>query len=138
MCLSRPIYLYSIKPIDVSSVELVTTANGEERIEFNREPTLRLDIANVEDINKVIPIPSAATVRAAIEKYERSKEDITIFVDYEKLLREVIALNLDEKKTYAAWLSYQMKLCGTLAEANEAEIAACKASMKEFGIEINL
>ena len=77
-------------------------------------------------------------MRAAIEKYERSKEDITIFVDYEKLLREVIALNLDEKKTYAAWLSYQMKLCGTLAEANEAEIAACKASMKEFGIEINL
>lgn len=139
LCLSRPIFLYSIKPIDVTSVELVSTVNNEQRIEFNHNPQLRLDIANIEDINKVIPVPSAATVKMAIEKYERSNhEEVTIFVDYEKLLREVIALNVDEKKTLNNFISQQMKFCGTLAEANETEIAACKVAMKEFGIDINI
>lgn len=137
--LSRAIHLYSIKPIEVTSVEIITTMNNESKVEFNHNPQLRLDIANIDDINKVIPTPSAATVKAAIEKYERSnREDITIFTDYEKLLREVIALNLDEKKTLQNFLNQQMKFCGTLAEANETEIAACKVAMKEFGIDINI
>lgn len=139
LCLSRPIYLYSIRPIEVTSVELVTTVNNEPKVEFNHNPQLRLDVANIEDITKIIPIPTAATVKMAIEKYERSnKEELTIFTDYEKLLREVIALNNDEKKTLNTFISQQMKFCGTLAEANETEIAACKVSLKEFGIDVNI
>ena len=139
LCLSRPIYLYSIRPIDVTSVEIINTVNNDQRIEFNHDPRLRLDIANIEDISKVIPVPSAATVKAAIEKFERSnREDITIFTDYEKLLREVIALNLDEKRTLNDFLARQMKFCGTLATANETEIAACKVALKEIGIDVNI
>lgn len=139
LCLSRPIYLYSIKPIEVTNVALITNMNNETQVEFNGNPQLRLSIANIDDINKVIPVPSAATVRSAIERFERSNhEEVTIFTDYEKLLREVIALNVDEKKTLNNFISQQMKFCGTLAEANETETAACKVALKEFGIDLNL
>ena len=137
--LSRPIFLYSIKPIDVTCVELVVTTNNETKVEFNKNPQLRLDVANIDDINKVIPVPSAQTVKSAIERYERSnREEVTIFTDYEKLLREVIALNTEEKKTLNNFIQKQMKFCATLTEANETEITACKVSLKEFGIEVNI
>lgn len=137
--LSRPIYLYSIKPIEVISVSLITTMNNETQVEFNGNPQLRLAIANIDDISKVIPIPSSTTVKAAIERYERSnKEEVTIFTDYEKLLREVIALNVDEKKILNNFITQQLKFCGTLAEANEVETTACKVALKEFGIDLNL
>ena len=72
LTLSRPIYLYSIRPIEVTSVELVESMSNERKVQFNKDPKLRLDIANIDDITKVIPVPSASTVKAAIEKYERS------------------------------------------------------------------
>ena len=79
LTLSRPIYLYSIRPIEVTSVELVESMSNERKVQFNKDPKLRLNIANIDDITKVIPVPSASTVKAAIEKYERSnKEEITI------------------------------------------------------------
>ena len=113
LTLSRPIYLYSIRPIEVT--------------------------ANIDDITKVIPVPSASTVKAAIEKYERSnKEEITIFVDYVKLVPEVMALNRDEKNVLQSFLNAQMKFCGTLAEANELEATACRTRMKELGIDVNI
>mgnify|MGYP001500316791 FL=1 len=75
LTLSRPIYLYSIRPIEVTSVELVESMSNERKVQFNKDPKLRLDIANIDDITKVIPVPSASTVKAAIEKYERSNKD---------------------------------------------------------------
>lgn len=139
LTLSRPIYLYSIRPIEVASVELVESMSNERKVQFNKDPKLRLDIANIDDITKVIPVPSASTVKAAIEKYERSnKEEITIFVDYVKLVPEVMALNRDEKNVLQSFLNAQMKFCGTLAEANELEATACRTRMKELGIDVNI
>lgn len=139
LTLSRPVYLYSIRPIEVTSVELVESMSNERKVQFNKDPKLRLDIANIDDITKVIPVPSASTVKAAIEKYERSnKEEITIFVDYVKLVPEVMALNRDEKNVLQSFLNAQMKFCGTLVEANELEATACRTRMKELGIDVNI
>ena len=56
LTLSRPIYLYSIRPIEVTSVELVESMSNERKVQFNKDPKLRLDIANIDDITKVIPV----------------------------------------------------------------------------------
>lgn len=137
--LSRPIYLYSIKPIDVEKVALVTTANNEIKVEFNDDPKYRLDVANVDDINKIIPKPTAESVRKAVEKYEHSgKEDVTIFTDYVELVKQVTALNIEERKTLEIFLNNQMKICGMLSEANENEKTACKIAMKDLGVDVNI
>lgn len=139
LCLSRPIWLYSIKPIEVTSVRLIDSLDNGKKVEFNEDAKLRLSIANIEDITKVIPVPTAATVKQAIEKYERSnKEELTIFVDYEKATKEVMALNRDESNTLQSFLNAHMKLCGTLLEANEIEASACRSRMKELGIDVNI
>lgn len=137
--LSRPIYKYAIESHDITSVRLITTANNEKKVEFNENPKLRLSIANIEDINQIVPVPSAKTVSQAISKFERSNgEELTIFFDMEKLTREVIALNIDSKKELEAFINEQMKYLGTLTQANEVEAAACRASMKELGIDVNI
>lgn len=135
--LSRPIFLYSIQAIEVTSVALVTTANNERKIEFNNNAQLRLDIANIDDINKIIPVPTSQSVKRAIERYEQSNgEEITIFLDYEKLLREVTALNLEEKKALNAFITKQAEFLETFSTANEIERTACKMELQEFGISI--
>ena len=47
-------------------------------------------------------------------------------------------MNTEEKKTLNNFIQKQMKFCATLTEANETEITACKVSLKEFGIEVNI
>ena len=53
LTLSRPIYLYSIRPIEVTSVELVESMSNERKVQFNKDPKLRLDIATLTTLLKL-------------------------------------------------------------------------------------
>lgn len=133
---SSPIYLYSIKPILVNQTKIVETANNGKFVEYNEDPTLRIPLITSEEINKLIPKPSAETVRAAIAKFETTKQK-TIFIDYPSLTKEIAALNAESEAILTAFTNELMKCVKTLRDATAAEISACKSAMEDEGIDVS-
>ena len=133
---SIPIYLYSIRPIQVKKTEIVETANNGRFVEYNGDPTLRIPLITNEEIDKLIPKPNAESVRKAIGKYETSSEK-TIFIDYPALTKEVMALNKESSMILTNFINKQMNFVKTLEDANSNELAACKSAMSDEGIDIS-
>lgn len=130
---SSPIYLYSIKPTRVESIRLVESANGVQSVEFNGDAELRLPLANVSDIDAIIPKPSAKSVKDALNK---SGEKV-IFTDYVKLTKEIVALNTESRLALEAFINEQMKFISTFTSANLAEQEACKKAMMDEGMDVS-
>lgn len=133
---SSPIYMYSIKPIKVKNAEIVETTNGGKFVEYNNDATLRIPLISGDTIDKVIPKPSADSVRVAINKYETTKQK-TIFIDYPALVKEVAALNNESEAILTAFVNEMMKYVKTLRDATSTEIAACKSAMEDEGIDVS-
>lgn len=133
---SQPIYLYSIRPIQVKNAQIVETTNGGKFVEYNNDATLRIPLISGDTIDKVIPKPSADSVRMAINKFETTKQK-TIFIDYINLVKEVTALNNESNAILTAFVSEQMKFVKTLNDANATEIAACKSAMEDEGVDVS-
>lgn len=132
---SVPIYLYSIKPIFVEATKIVNTANNGKFVEYNGDATLRIPLATGEEIDKLIPRPTADSVRIAINNYETMKKK-TIFIDYPLLVKEVIALNNESENTLNMFVNELMSNVKTLRDATMTEIAACKSAMEDEGIDV--
>lgn len=133
---SSPIYLYSIKPQLVEKAEIVNTANNGKFVEYNSDSTLRIPLISGESIDKIIPKPSAESVRTAILKFETSKQK-TIFIDYPTLTKEVAALNAESEAILTNFINDLMKHVKTLKDATAAEILACKNAMEDEGIDVS-
>ena len=132
---SQPFYRYSIKPIRVNAIAVRESSNEVPSVIFNKEEDgLRLPLANVETLEAVIPKPSTDTVRKAIAEFESTGKRV-IFTDYIGLWREVNALNEETKVMMDTFINEQMKLSSSLEDSNQMELAACKAAMKECGID---
>lgn len=132
---SQPFYRYSIKPIRVTGVSVVESANETPFIVFNKpEDGLRLPLANIDTLEALIPKPSTESVRRAIAKYETDKERI-VFTDYMSLWREVDSLNKETLSMMNNFINEQMQLATSLSESNDLELSACKNAMKECGVD---
>ena len=105
-------------------------------VEYNNDATLRIPLIWGDTIDKVIPKPSADSVRTAINKFETTKQK-TIFIDYINLVKEVTALNNESNAILTAFVSEQMKFVKTLNDANATEIAACKSAMEDEGVDVS-
>lgn len=134
--LSQQINLYSIEPIKVKVAREVESAEGTKFVEYNDDPKLRLQISGIDDISTIIPKPNAESVKNAVLKFEATGE-MTIFIDYPALTKEVVALNTESKSKLATFINEQVKFLKTFESANEAEISACKNAMAAEGIDIN-
>lgn len=133
---SQQINLYSIKPIKVKMAQEVESAEGTKFVEYNGDSKLRLQISGINDIVDIIPKPNAESVKNAITRFESTGE-ITIFIDYPQLTKEIVALNMESRAKLTAFVNEQMRFIKTFETANETEIAACKTAMAAEGIEIN-
>lgn len=133
---SLPFFLYSINPIQVTSVAIVETANNTKRIQFNNDPKLRLPLAGIDDFSAVIPKVNSATVKDAIKKEELTGEK-TIFIDWPVLTKEIEALNTEQQSALSAFVTEQMKFVGTYKDANTKEILACKNAMNSIGVSVD-
>lgn len=133
---SLPFFLYSINPIQVTSVAIVETANNTKRIQFNNDPKLRLPLAGIDDFSAVIPKVNSTTVKDAIKKEELTGEK-TIFIDWPSLTKEIEALNTEQQSALSAFVTEQMKFVGTYKDANTKEILACKNAMNSIGVNVD-
>lgn len=133
---SLPFFLYSINPIQVTSVAIVETANNTKRIQFNNDPKLRLPLAGIDDFSAVIPKVNSTTVKDAIKKEELTGEK-TIFIDWPALTKEIEALNTEQQSALSSFVTEQMKFVGTYKNANTKEILACKNAMNSIGVSVD-
>lgn len=133
---SSPIYLYSIKPIRVTNVGIVETANKGKFAEYNNDAALRIPLITGDTIDKLIPKPTADSVREAILKYETNKERI-IFIDYPALVKEIAALNKESEDMATSMANELMNNVKSLRDATLTEISACKSAMEDEGVDIS-
>ena len=89
--LSSPLRKFSVKAIDVTSLNAQVDASGALIVIINNDPDLRCPVTKPE-FKEV----SVATVREAIEAHE-NKSGTIYFTDCDAVTKEVIALNAAER-----------------------------------------
>lgn len=131
--LSRPINIYSIERVRITSIKTEMNANNKVIVIFNENPDMWLPLSDITSIEEPFPKPTPNNIREAILKSKTDGQK-TLFADYEALYKQVELLNNQSKQELENFLSKQMTFVNTFKEANKAERLACENALDEIGL----
>lgn len=131
---TRPIFLYSIEPVEITTTRVDTNANNNRVVTFNENEDMQLSLANVDSIDQVIPEPNNESVKKAIMQAANGGKKM-LFTNLAKLVKCVKSLNIDSKAELDRELNDLINFSKTFTTANEIEHTAAEKYLKELGID---
>lgn len=126
LLLIKPLRLYAIETIVVSSLAVVATPNDDCMIQINNDDSLMFPITDA-----AIAEPTNDQMIDALENFEDGKNP-KYFADYAGVCSKVLAWNEAETARGEAAMNDLVKQIAAIRKANEAENSAFKAYEKQY------
>lgn len=127
--LATPLKKYYIESCDITTVDIVTTANGKTVIEFNHDANLQFPLsAEVTDMVK----PEAKDVHAAILEFENTGRK-TFFTNVQMVTDTIAQLNRSNIKDIEAFVDELTEQAVSLESLNKIVVDETKAYYTSIG-----
>lgn len=127
--LAVPLKKYYVESCDITTVDIVTTANGKTVIEFNHDANLQFPLsAEVSDMVK----PEAKDVHAAIMEFEATGRK-TFFTNVQMVTDTIAQLNRSNIKDIETFIDELTEQAVSLESLNKILIDDTNAYYKSMG-----
>lgn len=127
--LNKTVWLHTIERIKVHKLTYVDgDSNGNKIVRINDDPKHFLPVSSVQKLEQAIIPVTAENIRKAVEKQEMTGE-VTLFFDYEAVVREVQALNNSSASNLARFLTKMTEGMQIFDHVNNEERLKMRASL---------
>lgn len=124
--LTKPIYRFVPKKINITKTSLELGADGDHKIVFNDDPELRFPVS------AELPKTSHDTIMDAITKFQAGDKSPMIFCPSETLIKELTALNNDSINIANKLAQELMDQAQSIKNGLKLDVDAIKAEVEIY------